>query len=540
MTRRRIGWFVIIGTAVLLLTLIGGSISMMRRTRQMTVLAAGSNLQTLSLAVTSTLNRQLLQVDGALVNLPTLFAAANRQSGETDMALAQRLLQAFNFETFLFRDLLLVRPDGTVWASARPRRGNLPLPLDNATHNPGTAMLGGPLYNAATGEWSWYLSRPVNLPGIGPLMAVAEIPLSATMAILASSIAMPEGVHIIIERSDGLRLASVPYDGLTIGKRMVAISSLDRDEGQIFRLPNDSSIIAVWRNSLYPDLQVALTIDLTPRLVDWARDSDHLLYGVIVACLLVLGIAVTSTLALRQHERVEQGLINEKKLEADLLRARQLEAIGRFTAGVAHDFNNLLQEIITTLELLKEDIPDRPDIIESVDAMLEAADHGGELTRQMLSFARQQVLRPTALDLHEFLSKFHATLCRIISPHIRLHVVTSPGLVVNADAAHLHTGLLNLAINARDAMPEGGDLRIEATRDTASDQAVIRVCDTGIGMTPEILARVCEPFFTTKGSRGTGLGLPMVYGFAKQSGGDLRISSEPGKGTCVEVWLPLR
>ena len=133
-------------------------------------------------------------------------------------------------------------------------------------------------------------------------------------------------------------------------------------------------------------------------------------------------------------------------------------------------------------------------------------------------------------------------LSHTLNPRIRLETSVGKDLPpILADATHLHTALLNLAINARDAMPSGGDLRIEAVGPEGADSnlAVIRVTDTGNGMAPDVLARACEPFFSTKGLNGTGLGLSMVHGFAKQSGGDLRIFSEPARGTCVELWLPL-
>jgi signal transduction histidine kinase len=176
-----------------------------------------------------------------------------------------------------------------------------------------------------------------------------------------------------------------------------------------------------------------------------------------------------------------------------------------------------------------------------VATVIGIAERCADLTRHLLSFSRQQLLRPEALDLGTFFNKFYMTLSRTLDPRIRIDVVADANLPpVWVDATHLHTALLNLAINARDAMPSGGDLRIEASSGpTDTDgSVVIRVTDTGGGIAPDILAKVCEPFFTTKGLNGTGLGLSMVYGFAQQSGGDLRITSEPGHGTCVRLSLP--
>ena len=183
--------------------------------------------------------------------------------------------------------------------------------------------------------------------------------------------------------------------------------------------------------------------------------------------------------------------------------------------------------------------------------MLRIADHGAVLTRHLLSYSRQQVLQTRQLDLQKFFSEFRTAVSRILDPRIALSITVAPDTSsVFADPTYLHTALLNLAINARDAMPLGGMLRIEAANSSeplagsedgayADKMVCIGVSDTGIGMCSDVLAKACEPFFSTKGLNGTGLGLPMVYGFAKQSGGDLAIESEPGQGTRIQLWLPV-
>jgi PAS domain S-box-containing protein len=240
----------------------------------------------------------------------------------------------------------------------------------------------------------------------------------------------------------------------------------------------------------------------------------------------------------------------ERRLEAEVRHAQQLEAIGQLTAGVAHDFNNLLQGIIGNVELLQDECRDAA-AQELVESVLRIADHGAVLTRHLLSYSRQQVLQTRLIDLHKFFSEFRTAVSRILDPRIALSIAVAPDtLSVFADPTYLHTALLNLAINARDAMPLGGTLRIEAANSSGplagsedgayADKMVrIGVSDTGIGMCSDVLAKACKPFFSTKGLNGTGLGLPMVYGFAKQSGGDLAIESEPGQGTRVKLWLPV-
>ena len=232
-----------------------------------------------------------------------------------------------------------------------------------------------------------------------------------------------------------------------------------------------------------------------------------------------------------------------------MLQAQRLEAVGQLSAGIAHDFNNILQAIIAHLELVDDDIENPVATRGHVDRAMRIAEQAGDLVHHLLSFGRKQLLQPKAIALDEFLGEFHNLISHTLSGRIKVETQVEPGLEpVWVDPGQLQTAILNLAINARDAMPAGGILRIEgavlpdgATGGTSGAVrfAVIRVSDTGVGITPENLKKVCEPFFSTKGPSGTGLGLSMVYGFAKQSDGDLRITSELGVGTCVEIWLPL-
>ena len=276
------------------------------------------------------------------------------------------------------------------------------------------------------------------------------------------------------------------------------------------------------------------------------------------------GSFVRSRTTVYDNTRLKAAEEQQRRLQAELDQSRRLEAIGQLSAGIAHDFNNALQGIMANLELVDDDMEIQPATREYVGTAVRLAEQAGELVHNLLYFARKQLLLPHEVDLDDFLNRFQRLLSRTLDPRIRIEVKSEPGLApVWVDARHLQTALLNLAINSRDAMPSGGHLRIEAfgnCADAASGQAgadadakgsrtgvgrwtdrcaVIRVSDTGTGIAPKDLARVCEPFFSTKGVKGTGLGLSMVHGFAKQSGGDLRISSEPGKGTSVEVWLPL-
>ena len=200
---------------------------------------------------------------------------------------------------------------------------------------------------------------------------------------------------------------------------------------------------------------------------------------------------------------------------------------------------------------MEDDTSVPPATSEKVEAAVRLAEQAADLTQQLLSFARKQALRAQEIELDRFLNEFRGMLSRTLDPRIRIEVAVEPGVgAVSADPSHLRTALLNIAVNARDAMPSGGSLKFEAPANptaAASDLvghdleglAIIRVIDTGSGIAPEDLPKVCDPFFSTKGLKGNGMGLAMVHGFAKQSGGTLRITSEEGKGTCVELWLPL-
>jgi signal transduction histidine kinase len=239
--------------------------------------------------------------------------------------------------------------------------------------------------------------------------------------------------------------------------------------------------------------------------------------------------------------------------EAVLRESQKMQAIGQLTGGIAHDFNNLLTVIQGNLELARIKLEPQNPLATHIERSLWAAQRGGALTGQLLAFARKQALAPAPIDLSASLPDLVPLLRRTLGEHIDVRFVDSAGLwPAMADAAHLESAVLNLALNARDAMPGGGRLTIELANKVLDEQyarahsevvpgdyVMVAVSDTGHGMTPEVVARVFEPFFTTKSDgRGTGLGLAMVFGFVKQSGGHVKIYSEPGEGTSVKMYLP--
>jgi PAS domain S-box-containing protein len=240
-------------------------------------------------------------------------------------------------------------------------------------------------------------------------------------------------------------------------------------------------------------------------------------------------------------------------LEGQLRQAQRMEAIGQLTGGIAHDFNNLLGIVIGNLDLAVKRKSDDAELAELIEDAMKGAARGAELTQRLLAFGRRQTLKPQVIDLNARLPSVAALLRRTLGENIEIVQLPAEGLwSALVDPSQVEDALVNLAINARDAMPDGGTLTIE-TGNVRLDQAyadqnrevtsglyvMIAVTDTGTGMAPEVVERAFEPFFTTKDvGRGTGLGLSMIYGFAKQSNGHVKIYSELGHGTTVKLYLP--
>ncbi|MEK1886365.1 MAG: ATP-binding protein [Phyllobacterium sp.] len=253
------------------------------------------------------------------------------------------------------------------------------------------------------------------------------------------------------------------------------------------------------------------------------------------------------------EQRVLEEIAERSKAEEQLRQSQKMEALGQLTGGVAHDFNNLLQIISGNLQLLAKDIAGNARGERRIENALAGVSRGSKLASQLLAFGRRQPLEPKVVNIGRFIANMGDMLRRTIGEAIEIEIVRSGGLWNTlVDPTQIENALLNLAINARDAMPDGGKLTIEVGN-ASLDEAYARqnpeaeagqfvllaVTDTGTGMTPTVLAQAFEPFFSTKSvGRGTGLGLSMVYGFVRQSGGHVKIYSEVGEGTTVKLYLP--
>ncbi|MGH7521913.1 MAG: response regulator [Gemmatimonadales bacterium] len=310
-----------------------------------------------------------------------------------------------------------------------------------------------------------------------------------------------------------------------------------------------STDLGLWRTTelrdqLLAELQAGRSF--REREVEWVVRSGEIRTGLLSAELL--------TLSGEPHCLVHfQDITERKQLEVQLRQSQKMEAVGRLAGGIAHDFNNVLTAIFGYVDLLREELPASAASQKDIAEVRKAAERAAGLTRQLLAFSRQQVLEPTVLEPNELIVDFEKMLHRVIGEDVELRLALGKRLGnVRADPSQLHQVIMNLAVNARDAMPTGGSLVIETASADLTEQyaemhqpvvpgryVMLAVSDSGTGMTPEVKAKIFEPFFTTKErGKGTGLGLSTVYGIVKQSGGYIWVYSELGRGTTFKIYLP--
>src|SRR5665213_877239 len=365
-----------------------------------------------------------------------------------------------------------------------------------------------------------------------------------------------EGSYFALAREDGNFLARfpVPKD-----------RSLKLDENSAFRkgvrqhlersiFTVDSQVDRVGRRIGYRKLAgfpiyVLAGVEQSAVIYEWLGYlTTHLLFGIPLTVFLYAGLA----LALRRT-RTLYDEADRRETAADALRQSQrLEAMGQLTGGVAHDFNNLLMIISGSVQRLRGELTEQKHT-RLLDMIATATQRGETLTRQLLTYSRRQMLTPQVIDMSQRLPLVRDLLTRSLGPNIDVTVDAPPGVcAVRVDSNELELAILNLAVNAKDAMPDGGTLSIRAKTVTLKGEAgeeddekltggfvAIRIADTGHGIPADVLSKVFDPFFTTKDiGKGTGLGLSQVYGFAKQSGGMATVSSSEGRGTAITIFLP--
>ena len=362
---------------------------------------------------------------------------------------------------------------------------------------------------------------------------------------------------ISLMREDGQRLVDFPArDAAGQDTASPVVTAFKRHEGFFYaRIDRIPRLVGYKKLADYPAF-LSFAIDERTIRASWHR-------ALLPWAVLALGTGAllvgTTLLAIRRTQReaaavdraqasyvdLVEEIERRKRAEASLLQSQKLEALGQLTGGVAHDFNNLLQVVGGNLELLESQVGD-PRGKRIVERCQSTVQRGTKLVQQLLAFARRQPLNFETFDLNDRILAIRELLDQI-APRIRVELDLSDELwPIESDATQVELALLNLVMNARDAMPAGGHVVIATSNhsfaagsDLTGDFVSLSVKDGGCGIAPELLARVWEPFFTTKAAgKGTGLGLSMVYGFAKQSGGDATIASEVGKGTVVTLYLP--
>jgi two-component system NtrC family sensor kinase len=392
--------------------------------------------------------------------------------------------------------------------------------------------------------------RPLADGKFNGVVAVAVLPqyFEEFYALIGRS---PGSLYALI-RADGSFLARYPERpnrSLQPGSGLRTAVAQGRERG-LFTITR-SQIDAAERRVGYGKLEgfpvyVVSGIDSSAIRGEWiATMGSHLIFGLPATLLLLLIIGV----ALRRTRRLYAEAERREAAEAALRQAQRLEAIGQLTGGVAHDFNNLLMIVSGSVQRLRRDLTSEKHT-RLLDMITNATNRGESLTRQLLAFSRRQMLTPAVIDLSERLPELKDMLSRSLRDDIAIDVaVPDHSCAVKVDPSELELALLNLAVNARDAMPNGGALSITANpvvlQGKAAEEGLsgefvaIRVADTGGGIPADVLPHVFEPFFTTKEvGKGTGLGLSQVYGFAKQSGGTATITSTVGRGTVITLYLP--
>jgi signal transduction histidine kinase/CheY-like chemotaxis protein len=480
-------------------------------------------------------------------------------------------------------ELAMVDAEGhTVFATRLPTQPPFVLPpvgltalANHAANATAQLQISEPI-READGHWSALLTR--RLPDIGGRfagMGVATLNLSY-FEDFYKSVELSENGAIILHRREGTVLARYPHVDSVVGTSFAEsppfkdVLAHAQSGTVVMASPVDGErrIMAIRALRTFP-LAVSVSVGEADVLAVWRRQTTIFFVAVLVACVVVGSLML---LLAREWRRIEALLAEFKiardaaetanaqllvqmdereRAEAALRQAQRIEAVGQLTGGVAHDFNNLLTVLLGNIDLLQQSAQLEPSAAERLDRMRAAAERGATLTDQLLAFSRRQPLVPRPVALNRLVEGMLGLLQSAIGGTIRIETRLAPELwSAMVDPTQIELVILNLAINARDAMPKGGMLTLTtgnvrlpppdiAEEPPEGDYVMVRIGDTGSGMTAEVKAKAFEPFFTTKApGEGSGLGLSQVFGVARQSGGGVRLESKPGIGTSVSVLLP--
>jgi len=455
--------------------------------------------------------------------------------------------------------LLVGAVAGTIWLTARQQsafalvshtlvvENDLSLILsrlqDAETSGRGFALTGREAFLAP------YAAAHANLPGdIARLRAdVADNPRQVAAGARLQAVAMARLAHSQLTISEYRRNARLPPEHFERGRAL-----MDEARGIVAGMKMEESRL------------------LALRTANADRVTGFVTASLFVSFLLVVALALFAFVSMRRrlaeslasaealadaNRRLVEEAQNREAAESRIRQLQKVEAIGQLTGGIAHDFNNMLAVVIGSLDLAQQRLEQGATsrAVRNVEAAMDAARRAAQLTARLLAFARQQALAPQQVDTNKLVGGMSEMLRRTIGEQLRVETVLAGGLWPTfADPGQLENAIVNLCVNARDAMPDGGKLTIEtsnahlddayaaANADVVPGQYVmVSLTDTGSGMAPEVIERAFDPFFTTKAvGQGTGLGLSQVFGFVKQSHGHLKIYSEPGHGTTVKIYLP--
>jgi signal transduction histidine kinase len=571
-----------LGVAVLTV-LCGGTAIVLNRLHDETLAEAALGLRTLNASLAEQTARAIEGIDLTVSGVAEQIPPENRRNPEAFKRLrferqVHEILKAKASSLPQMEALSLVDADGTLVNFTRQfpaptldlSRRDYYLALKDA--DPGQAYLSRPTKSMVTGEWTLYIARRVNAPDGGLVgLVVGAIRLSYFEQFYRSLHVVPDSGFSLWWR-DGMLLARFPPVPDKIGTiahdpvidRQLAQNGTDTSTLQ-HSIDGENRILSVQLVRNYP-LAVAVSRTRGEILARWQSQAIVIAgAGLVsaVALALMLWAMARQFLAYETANRAlgerRQAVEARDEAEEHVRQLQKMEALGQLTGGVAHDFNNLLQAVRSSLHMLEAGGELRgKESRRALEVASQAVDRGATLTQHLLAFARRQRLAPAPVDLGAQVAGMATLLDRTLGGAIRIRIdadgAVPPALV---DPHQFDIALLNLAINARDAMPDGGTLTIAVTSLLITNLPVgaegervsptlapggyvaVTVRDSGTGMPAEVLARACDPFFTTKPvGQGSGLGLSMVHGLTAQSGGGMRLESHPGLGTAVTLYLP--